>query len=843
MTQLPITHFKPIEIGTSVAELRELGYGKDIDNNELNDAEQILELRPQDIILPKCEDAPELGADKILYNCSIFMDEMLKSLYGQERFYNLKSEKELTGHLVVALAPHTSAGIVGRIIGFSKTQGFYAHPLFHAATRRDCLAYDNYVSVNENGKWKIEKIGALIEEQKPNTEIDNFGTLKKDINNLFVFSNPGQCKVTEITKHKPSKLLRLHLEDGRKIELTHGHRVYLKGKKQALAQQLKAGDKLMVNYRKDIEEKDIQEIFLPEIFSERTDVMLRNIRKFLLKFERLSKHENYSFRDSFPIKFVEEFLARHNMTLRSLPQTAKISIKRDNILLPITILLDKDLLEVIGLYISEGYLRKSSSKKGFYQISIAGNEQIKNFVKSVFCKHFGLNTSYENPDQVVFSSRIVFELFKNYLKTGDKAKNKRIPSIFLDLKKEKIAALLRGYFEGDGSVSSTDIRVTCDTVSEGLKHDLSFVLSRFGIFTKFYEYEKEPGQKVKDFYIRKNRVIPKFKITKITVLSNFVRKFKQIGFLSERKNRILDEICSRNPIGTRIELDENYAYPKIRKVEHLEEQTTYCFNVASEHNFFANDILVHNCDGDEASVTLLLDVLVNFSRQFLPDSRGSTQDAPLVLTSLLVPSEVDDMILDLDVGQNYPLEFYDATHNFAMPHSVKMTKFSNILKNDTEYEKIFYTHPVSNINIGVKCSAYKTLPSMEDKLKGQMDLADRIRAVDAADVARLVIEKHLIRDIKGNLRKFSTQQFRCSKCTEKYRRPPMTGKCLKCGSRLLFTVTEGTIVKYLEPAMSLSDKYNLPSYLKQTLELTKHRVEGVFGREKDKQEGLNRWFG
>ena len=71
----------------------------------------------------------------------------------------------------------------------------------------------------------------------------------------------------------------------------------------------------------------------------------------------------------------------------------------------------------------------------------------------------------------------------------------------------------------------------------------------------------------------------------------------------------------------------------------------------------------------------------------------------------------------------------------------------------------------------------------------------------------------------------------------------MTGKCLACGSRLIFTVTEGAIIKYLEPAISLSEKYNLLSYLKQTLMLTKDRVEGVFGKEKDKQEGLNRWFG
>ncbi|MCH8328765.1 MAG: DNA polymerase II large subunit [Nanoarchaeota archaeon] len=250
-----------------------------------------------------------------------------------------------------------------------------------------------------------------------------------------------------------------------------------------------------------------------------------------------------------------------------------------------------------------------------------------------------------------------------------------------------------------------------------------------------------------------------------------------------------------------------------------------------------------DCDGDEASVTLLMDVLLNFSKQYLPDKRGSTQDAPLVLTSKLIPSEVDDMAFDLDVGWKYPLEFYEACMKFKQPREVEIDQFGKRLETDNQYCNFGFTHNVSDMNAGVTCSAYKTIPSMEEKLKGQMELADKIRAVDESDVARLVIEKHLIKDIRGNLRKFSMQQFRCSTCNEKYRRPPLVGICVKCGGKIIFTISEGSIIKYLEPAISLADKYNLPMYLKQSLELTKRAVESIFGKEKEKQEGLGRWFG
>ena len=63
---------------------------------------------------------------------------MLEKFYKLPKFYNLKTKEGLVGHLLACMAPHNCAGVVGRIIGFSKTQGFYASPYMHAAMRRDC---------------------------------------------------------------------------------------------------------------------------------------------------------------------------------------------------------------------------------------------------------------------------------------------------------------------------------------------------------------------------------------------------------------------------------------------------------------------------------------------------------------------------------------------------------------------------------------------------------------------------------------------------------------------------------------------------------------------------------
>ncbi|MFP4523727.1 MAG: DNA polymerase II large subunit [Candidatus Woesearchaeota archaeon] len=248
-----------------------------------------------------------------------------------------------------------------------------------------------------------------------------------------------------------------------------------------------------------------------------------------------------------------------------------------------------------------------------------------------------------------------------------------------------------------------------------------------------------------------------------------------------------------------------------------------------------------DCDGDESCFFLLIDAFLNFSQKFLGTSRGSTMDAPLVLTTLLNPAEVDDQAFNTGIQWRYPLEFYKAAEEYKAPWDVKLKRIEDDLFKPGQFEGMGYTHDMSDINDGVLCSAYKLLPSMAEKIEAQMSLAKKIRAVDAVDVARLVIEKHFIRDTKGNLRKFSLQQFRCVHCNEKFRRPPLNGRCTKCNGKVIFTISEGSVTKYLEPSLMLARNYDVPAFLRQTLELTRVRIESYFGKDKEKQLGLADW--
>lgn len=247
-----------------------------------------------------------------------------------------------------------------------------------------------------------------------------------------------------------------------------------------------------------------------------------------------------------------------------------------------------------------------------------------------------------------------------------------------------------------------------------------------------------------------------------------------------------------------------------------------------------------NCDGDEDCVMLLLDALLNFSMSYLPEKRGGKMDAPLVMTTRLDPSEVDGEAHNLDLPSKYPLEFYRATLGGASPKDVEglIDLVSKRLGTDAQYRGFKFTHDTDDIAAGPKNSAYKTLGTMVEKMDAQLALARSIRAVDERDVATRVINSHFLPDLIGNLRAFSRQMVRCVKCGAKYRRPPLSDVCPKCGGRVILTVHEGSVRKYLEVSMKVAEEFGVDDYTKQRLEIIKMDIDSLFHNDKSKQMGL-----
>jgi len=243
-----------------------------------------------------------------------------------------------------------------------------------------------------------------------------------------------------------------------------------------------------------------------------------------------------------------------------------------------------------------------------------------------------------------------------------------------------------------------------------------------------------------------------------------------------------------------------------------------------------------NCDGDEDSVTLLLDALLNFSRAYLPETRGALMDKPLVLTTRLEATEVDKEAQNVDVASHYPLALYRASLEGRNPKELEavLDRVGKRLGTERSVSGYSFTHDTRRIAGGPVRSAYREGRSMTDLVERSIMLTAEIRAVDVADAVTIVLNTHFLPDVMGNMKGFATQKFRCRACGTTYRRPPLSGRCainrdgVRCEGELLSTVYEASVRKYLPLAQRLGEIDGITPYVRQRIRVLADALAVLF---------------
>ncbi len=237
-----------------------------------------------------------------------------------------------------------------------------------------------------------------------------------------------------------------------------------------------------------------------------------------------------------------------------------------------------------------------------------------------------------------------------------------------------------------------------------------------------------------------------------------------------------------------------------------------------------------DADGDADSIMLLMDALLNFSRQFLSDKIGGLMDAPLLIQPIVLPHESQPQAHNFEVTKTIPIEFFEDTLENKKASQVKSIEIiKSRLETEAQFYGYYYTHPTSTLTTSRSSSAYSTLGSMLDKFDMQIRNAELISAVDTTEIVTNVITTHLVPDIVGNLRAYGRQKFRCTACGRKYRRTPLLSHCV-CGNELTQTITRASIEKYLRLAKRLVEKYEVGPYLRGRIATLADEIDLVFGR-------------
>ncbi|MDD5340502.1 MAG: DNA polymerase II large subunit, partial [Candidatus ainarchaeum sp.] len=643
-TDVPLTHFTPAEIGVTVEQLRELGYAQDYLGNPLTSPAQVLAIRHQDIILS------EYGGDYFV-RVANFMDDLLVSLYGMKAFYNVKKRADLLGHLFVGLSPHTSAGVLCRVIGFTKANVGYAHPYFHTAKRRNCFHGDEKLLVHD-GTLRLLTLRELAETYlQGKCERDDFGTRYKRVAGLKTFAFNKKTKkfeladITHISRHPaPASLVELRTKTGRRIMVTpdhpfpdrHGNKIPAKDAEELLIPWNVAAPAPAAPSALDmlsVADEDAMIRTEEPIFDE--GAVLSEISRDLgLSYKTFT---NYVYRKSYPLQMVRRFrpgiLRSRNFALGS---------KRDHISVKPDVPLNDDFLSLLGFYLAEGYIK--NKQKNSQQVSIAASKPwAKRYLSQTISRVFGLDASVSG-NAVTICSGFVLELFRK-LRIGNGARSKRIPDFIYALPEDKIAAFLRGYFSGDGSCSlGSTLEVNVTSVNKWLIDGASVLLNLLGIRHSIVEEKRAINSDIiLRFYGRPKNVIE----FKVRIYGDAARKFiEKVGFIDQKqenaKSLLGRWVLKQRKSRAVLEGDAFVDRVVSRKSVPCTEKYVYNLTVSPHHSLICSGIASFQCDGDEDCVMLLMDALLNFSRKYLDEKRGGTMDAPLVLSMDINPKEVDD---------------------------------------------------------------------------------------------------------------------------------------------------------------------------------------------------------
>ena len=413
----------------------------------------------------------------------------------------------------------------------------------------DSVSGDSEILYEHEGKVLKKSVAELIDSLAEDDSIKDIA-LEND-EGIKVLSVSQGAKVewkepSHFIRHWVKKdLLELTLKSGRTIKVTPDHSLFSLG----------VDGKLKAVNGSEISESSW--LAVPRVFDWKGNRVVFDLRQNLEAFEdcfvksievapllKESRRElNYLFGKS----NVSSAIKRGNASVEMLLQLQKTTstgfiCSRLGTKIPLEIEVDEDLACFAGLWLADGCYDKCS-----VLMSVVEPEARKTIEK--VAERFGLKPKFHSDGiTLMLNSKPLKQFFENVLELKGNAFTKKIPKWAFNLEKPLAAALLRGYFSGDGWVRKNDIAVRSS--SEQLLKDVQTLLFRFEIPLRI----KWRLLKDKTFEARISG-------------AKFLKKFaEEIGFVVDKKTRASEKwlSSSNHDISDIIPLPKQF-YKEIKK--------------------------------------------------------------------------------------------------------------------------------------------------------------------------------------------------------------------------------------------------------------------------------------
>ncbi len=380
-------------------------------------------------------------------------------------------DEELTEKEIEEVLEKTKQRFESKQVEYGEPVGTVAAQSIGEPGTQMSIDYEEEVIIKQNEEIKTKKIGEFVDDKVVSKEVrenNEWEVVDVSDHNYKVPSLTQNEKIEwqelqECSRHPaPEKILEIKTSSGRKIKATDSHSFLIRKNNEI---KTKSG--------KELEEGD----------------RIPSIKKL-----------------------------KHNciQTLETTQYTNQRWVKKK---LPKQIKLDKEFGWFIGIYLAEG-----NCKKQFVSISNR-NQQIQKKIRKI-TERFGFSYNdehsrdYSETHDIRLNSKQLSDLLEKTCGTG--SKNKRIPEFAYSADDDFVAALLRGYFDGDGNINPEKDMVRVSSRSEELINGISLLLNRLGIFSTKNTDKKQ---------------------SKLILSHKYAHKFKQkIGFTQKEKNKEINQV-------------------------------------------------------------------------------------------------------------------------------------------------------------------------------------------------------------------------------------------------------------------------------------------------------------
>jgi len=397
---------------------------------------------------------------------------------------------------------------------------FFIPPEARVVSIEDSVTGDSKIIIKEEGKIK-------------NTTIKEFVDKKIDAE-VMTLDEKGKikwAKPSDYIKHIVNKdIYEILTSTGRKIKVTKDHSLFSLGKDNELA-EIKPTDLiegksfLAVPRMLPIEGQDIRWINLMNHLERFEDDFLQGepIKKMLEKYNHKTigvEKERFRWWKNQGIVKVAEF--RKLKEKFSHEELMQLKIKSKNkSSIPVLFRVSKEFLEFCGLWLGDGSY--DNHNKNAVILSNVDEECIRVFKRMVNYLGVGFSAMNDGGVSLRLHSTVFYKLMKYVLGFEGYSDTKKIPEFITNLSNEQIKHFIRGYFSADGTVKKFEI--SCASQSYELLSDLQTLLLRLNVISRINDFN------------RKDKCIN----MSISSSEN-ISKFKEIGFLQERKNKVLMEM-------------------------------------------------------------------------------------------------------------------------------------------------------------------------------------------------------------------------------------------------------------------------------------------------------------